>query len=127
MRNDRAWQSGFTLLELMVACVIVTILVAIAWPRYQMHVVRARRMAAISCLMDQAQVQERWRTRTFSYSGAPASSCASDLRGYRLQVSATRAGYLIEALPVSAMGDRACGVLSLDHAGARSPARAACW
>jgi type IV pilus assembly protein PilE len=119
--------AGFSLIELMVVVLVLAVLAAIAMPRYQMHVVKARRMAAISCLMDQAQVQERWRTRIFSYVGAPAAPCTGELGGYRIEVRGTRAGYQLEAIPLPGSGDMACGVLGLDQAGARSPAEPRCW
>ncbi len=125
--NARLPQSGFTLIELTIAVVIVAILATIAMPRYQMHVVKARRMAAINCLMDQAQLQERWRTRSFSYVGAPLAACAGELRAYRIDVLSTRTGYRLDAIPVPGSGDIPCGVISLDHAGARSPINAQCW
>lgn len=125
--SARLPQSGFSLIELMIVGAVMAVLAAIAMPRYQMHVVKARRMAAINCLMDQAQVQERWRTRSFSYVGAPLAACAGELRAYRIDVLSTRTGYRLDATPVPTSGDIPCGVISLDHTGARSPIGAQCW
>ncbi len=125
--SEHSRQTGFSLIELMIVCAILAVLATIAMPRYQMHVVKARRMAAISCLMDQAQVQERWKTGSFSYVGAPRASCIDELRAYRIEVISTRTGYQLNATPAPHVGDIACGVISLDHTGARSPTDVQCW
>ncbi len=51
-------QSGFSLIELMVAVAILGILMAIAIPSYQEHLVRAARAAGQTFLSDLAQRQE---------------------------------------------------------------------
>ena len=52
--------AGFTLIELMITVVIVTILVAIALPSYQAHMIRAIRSAGQQFLLDIAQRQEQY-------------------------------------------------------------------
>ena len=52
--------SGFTLIELMITVVIVTILTAVALPSYQDHVRRAARSAGQQFLLDLAQRQEQY-------------------------------------------------------------------
>jgi type IV pilus assembly protein PilE len=58
---------GFTLIELMIAVAIVTILASIAYPSYQSHLVKARRSAAQGHLMDIAQMQQRYLLDARSY------------------------------------------------------------
>ncbi len=52
--------SGFTLIELMITCAIVAILVAVALPSYQQHMIRAVRSAGQQFLLDLAQRQEQY-------------------------------------------------------------------
>src|SRR5688572_32857393 len=50
---------GFTLMELMIAVVVVGVLTAIALPSYQEHVRRAKRAEGKTALLKAAQLQER--------------------------------------------------------------------
>jgi type IV pilus assembly protein PilE len=52
-------KTGFTLLELMVALVVIGILSAIAFPSYQEQVRRAKRAEGKTALLKAAQLQER--------------------------------------------------------------------
>ena len=67
---------GFTLIELIVALVIVAILAAIAIPAYSSFVRKGRRTDAKTALLDLASLEERYFSTTNTY-----SSAASDL-GY---------------------------------------------
>lgn len=65
---------GFSLIELMLVVVIVSILAAVALPAYQKMVAKSRRADAINALASVLQAQERWRSNRGSY----ASSLADD-------------------------------------------------
>lgn len=54
-----ARRTGFTLMELMIALVVIGVLSAIAFPSYQEHVRRAKRTEGKTALLKAAQLQER--------------------------------------------------------------------
>ncbi len=58
---------GFTLIELMIAMVIVAIIVAIAYPSYVEQVRKSRRAEAKAVLLEDAQFMERTYTTTGQY------------------------------------------------------------
>jgi type IV pilus assembly protein PilE len=60
-------QSGFTLIEIMIAVVIVGILAAIALPSFQDSVRKSRRSEAFAALSALQQAQERWRGSHVKY------------------------------------------------------------
>lgn len=63
-------QSGFSLIELMIALAILGILASIAWPSYREHVRTTHRSQAQSALMGMAQAMERHFTKNSTYAGA---------------------------------------------------------
>jgi type IV pilus assembly protein PilE len=63
-------QKGFTLIELMIAVAIIGILMSIAYPSYQSHMVSSSRAVAQADLMAFAGVMERHKAANFSYAGA---------------------------------------------------------
>lgn len=137
MMTIRRLQHGFTLMELMIVVAIMGILVAIALPSYQSHVLRTRRVTAASCLMELAQQMERQYATGMSYVVAlPAASCRNDLTGFYTFAFATgeptASTYEIEASPAGAQaGDTRCDVLSLNQQGVKTVSGtgsvAECW
>jgi type IV pilus assembly protein PilE len=73
--------AGFTLIEVMVAIVIVAILSAIALPAYSDYVTRGKIPEAISNLGSKSLHIEQWFLDNRTYVGAPA--CASDTTSSR--------------------------------------------
>ncbi len=65
-------QSGFTLIELMVALVIVGVLVAIAVPSYYDKVLKSHRVEAKTALVDLAGREERFFNTNNTYSQTPS-------------------------------------------------------
>jgi type IV pilus assembly protein PilE len=65
-------QSGFTLIELMIALVIVGVLVAIAVPTYRDKVLKAHRTEAKTALLDLAGREERFFNTNNTYSSTPS-------------------------------------------------------
>ena len=60
-------QFGFTLIELMIAMVILAIIVAIAYPSYVAQVRKSRRAEAKAALLEDAQFMERTYTTSGQY------------------------------------------------------------
>lgn len=125
LRSVDRWgsaQMGFTLLELMVVVAIVAILAAIATASYSQYVIKSRRAAAASCLLERAQLMERYYTTRLTYAGAPAPAACEGLTNfYGIQFSAdpTARAYVIQAVPTTRQSDAKCGTLSVDQKGAR--------
>ena len=71
----RKRSSGFTLVELLVTVVLVSILAAIAIPSYSAYVVRGQRAAAKAGLEQAAQYLERNYTANGCYSRTAAADC----------------------------------------------------
>jgi type IV pilus assembly protein PilE len=62
---------GFTLVELIVAMVILATLAAIAIPSYSIYVLKAHRTEAKSALLDLASLEERYFSTAGTYSATP--------------------------------------------------------
>jgi len=145
MKNNpeilRNQSKGFTLIEVMITCVIISILMAIGWPMYQNYVIKSRRSASVLCLMEYSQYMERFYNSNLSYSTdtsgnpntLPAFSCAtsvSDFYTFSLPSSSATA-YTLRATPkgVQSQKDTECGTLSLQSTGSRtaSGGGSKCW
>lgn len=65
--NSNSFQRGFTLIEIMMVVAIVAILAAIALPSYENYVLRARRSAAESFVLQVAMKEEEYFAHMRSY------------------------------------------------------------
>lgn len=131
---------GFTLIELMIAVVIVGILAAIAYPSYERQVQSTRRADGKAVLLDTAQRLERCFTRFNSYAAADCET-ADALGDGGIEspeswyvVTDTNAGastFTLVATPQGAQAaDTRCGNLTLTHTGVRGASEgtaAECW
>jgi type IV pilus assembly protein PilE len=121
---------GFTIMELMIVVVIVSLLSMVAIPTYQNHVADTRRTAATACLGELAQWMERYYANGFSYADAtlPNKQCIDDVSEvYALALVSDANTY---ALTATAIGpqlatDAACTPLRIDQMNVKSPAE--CW
>jgi type IV pilus assembly protein PilE len=67
-------ETGFTLIELMIAVAVVGILASIAYPSYIDHVRKSRRADAQGALMGLSNAMERFFTQNSTYLGAAGTS-----------------------------------------------------
>ncbi len=149
--------AGVSLIELIIVLLILGLLVGLAFPTYQSHVVAARRAQAQTALLTLANAMERHYAVSGSYLGAgsepDAQGVANAVGGpsifparvpseggpawYRLRiVAADRHSYLLQAIPSDEGPQAGDGLLQLDHTGGRGwdrdgdgviAAAEACW
>jgi type IV pilus assembly protein PilE len=136
--NRKRHNAGFTLIELMVAVVIVGILAALAYPSYRQYMLRTNRTEGMTALQQVAAKQERFFSNNSTYT--------EDLADLNFSVATEHGYYTIEIEPgviagvcddiarcytlrANAQGgqtaDAGCAILTLDSTGARGPA--GCW
>jgi type IV pilus assembly protein PilE len=70
--NDRSRQQGFTLVELVIAMVIIATLAAIAIPSYSSYVLKSHRTEAKGALLDLAASEERYYSTNNQYTTNPS-------------------------------------------------------
>jgi type IV pilus assembly protein PilE len=140
--------SGFTLVELMVVAVIVSLLAAVAIPNYTRYMRKAARAQAKSVMLDTAQRQERYYTNNGTYLTVGTGSGPNGWQNYAGSSYASRkydvttiagalgsgsttdltSGFTVLGSPANQWNDTECGTLSLDSTGLRaSNDNALCW
>lgn len=121
-------QNGFSLIELMIAVVIVGILAAVALPSYQNYVVKGNRAAAQAFMMDVENRQKQYLLDARSYAPDIATlgmTAPADVSGFytvTITASATPPAFEIKATPVAGTRQEADGELILLSDGTKSPA-----
>ena len=126
---------GVTLIELMVAVVVVGILASIALPSFQNSVRKARRADAVDGASAVLQAQERWRANNTTYTATTSNLGVSSTTpgGYYTMALAghTATAYTLTFTPVSANGqssDTGCSSMTVTVAsGNPTYAPSACW
>ena len=124
------YNKGFTLVELMIAVVIVGILASVAIPAYTQYTVRAKRAAAESFIMSVANKQEQYILDARQYATTlallnmtpPADVSAHYNINITTDMTATPPAYTINAVPTGSQlaNDTKCGTVSINQAGTKS-------
>ena len=147
-------QTGFTLVELMIAVAIVGILSSIAIPSYQDSVRKSRRADAKAALLGFANAMERHFTESNNYCdaggadggdscgeggndfGTPSvytpSSETATYYNFTIADDVNMSSYNLLATPIGAQADDKCGTLTLTNTGAKDVVdaeltKADCW
>ena len=150
--TQQTTQTGFTLIELMIAVAIVALLAAIAVPSYNRYVEKSRRTDATTALTRIAGQLERCYTQFGKYNHANCTQYTDVNKGlksedgdYDLTIAAVagsnaKQSYVLTATPRgdgSQANDKKCKTFTLSNVGAKGstggdPPRAAgaddpCW
>lgn len=123
-------EDGFSLIELLVAVLITTILMSLTVPAYREHQVRVHRTAALQALQSARHCQAGQRVQgasEFSERCAPAPTPY-----YQYLLVTAEGTHEWRAQPQGRQMSDACGTLVLDHLGAKRVLGAvrsshACW
>lgn len=150
MRTTVKRERAFTLIEVIVAMVVVAILASIAYPSYMESVRKAKRAEGRAALMQLMQQEERYFTQNntyiaFSsastdaaekmfrwYSGATPATSAYEITAQACSADVLQNCVVLTAKPGTAkvdgkFEDTVCGELSLDSRGTLGAAAAECW
>lgn len=130
------FQDGFSLIELLLVLVVTSLLITIAVPSYQAHVLQAKRVSAQGDLLALSGVLERYYLEHYSYLGATLgadstlpfspyspSSEPEQTKQFDLaieQILDNGEAYILKASPVKVLADQGQGALYYFSSGQRA-------
>ncbi|TXI95044.1 MAG: prepilin-type N-terminal cleavage/methylation domain-containing protein [Burkholderiaceae bacterium] len=128
--EKRSANSGFTLIEMMITIVVISIITAIAYPSYRDNVRRSDRAEARGALLEGAQFMERVFTENNGYDKAasaslprtvtPANSTGTSVK-YQISIKASDAtSYTLQAVPKNGATADYCKTLTVNNLGQKS-------
>ncbi|MBU0745125.1 MAG: prepilin-type N-terminal cleavage/methylation domain-containing protein [Gammaproteobacteria bacterium] len=127
---------GFTLIELVLALTVISILGLISYPSYNEHLLRTRRVYMTMALLDLASSLEIYYASNHTYDGATLEDLLSNRtqskNHYCLELTTKDDLYTLKATPIgNQKKDLICQTLSLDQDGNKSASGnadiAKCW
>jgi len=133
--SQKPTSGGFTLLELMIVVLVISILLGLAFPAYHRYLQRGHRAEAVRLLLAAAACQERIRAASGFYDTTRCLANPGDSRYQLSFLPANQASTLEFTLlakpPAVSRGDD-CGTLTLDQSGRRGSGAGAsaereCW
>jgi type IV pilus assembly protein PilE len=128
---SRTIPKGFTLIELMITVVVISILIGIAVPSYRQYVIRGKRSAAQSAMMDIANREQQFLLANRAYankatleaSGYVLPADVSDSYAWNVGTAANPPSFVITFTGTGAQAsDNSLGPLTLTSAGEKAPA-----
>jgi type IV pilus assembly protein PilE len=139
MKLNRARNSGFTLVELMIVVVIIAILAGVAYPSYRNYTIKSKRSDAYAALTEAATDQEKFYSQNMRFATSMAAlnslngSSATTRMSPDGRYAITTTGGTTYTLTATAQGDQAaadtkCSTITLTSAGAKGGTSGAdCW
>lgn len=130
-------KNGFSLIELLLVLGLIALLATFAYPSYNKHLIRTKRLDGQTALLDLAARLEQYHQHTGTYQTATLATGkktdvlhqnTSSLGYYQLKILyATEDEYQLEAvaLGIQAKQDNLCAHLILNHLGHQT--EKACW
>lgn len=121
---------GFSMIELMIAIVVLTILIVTAVASYRNQGMRANRTNAIDELLRQAAFQQRQFSNNNQYTAV--GNFLTDNGGYQIQTAVPAGGatYVLSAVPQGNQANDSCGTLSINNVGQKTSSvgdNRQCW
>ncbi|MGI9342331.1 MAG: type IV pilin protein [Gammaproteobacteria bacterium] len=144
MRNANR-NLGFSLIELMVVVLLMSIIMGIGIPSYRQYTQRAARADATAALLRLAAAQERWYLQNGTYAtnaqlqapppgGLGFTGAKTERQFYDLQITAANAlAFTVQATPAAGqpqITDADCQAFTMDERGTRTSAPQGinvCW
>ena len=110
---------GFTLIEIMIVIAIIGIVITIGYPSLTEYMKMGRRADAAGLLTEQAQILERFYSKSNLYTGATGLSTGNDF--YTITPTIADQTFTLTAIrkPGSSMATDKCGDFTISNTGAR--------
>ncbi|AKV04921.1 MULTISPECIES: type IV pilin protein [Pseudomonas] len=110
---------GFTLIEIMIVIAIIGIVITIGYPSLTEYVKKGRRAEVAGLLSEQAQILERFYSKSNVYTGATGLSTGNDY--YTITPTLTDQTFLLTATrKAGSMATDKCGDFTITNTGVRS-------